>query len=280
MTRSGSGRLLVAVGTVGAVATLVGTVVGVTVLGSLDRSVRDSVVVTADALDALTATIEIADDVVGEVSSTLFDAALASRAAAGAAESTVDVLDGAAAVTGTEVAGSLESVEAALPALIDVAAVIDSTLGALDRLPVGPTYDPAVPFDDALRDVQQQLDGLPSSLRDQAALLRDGADELGDVGRSARFLGDDLEDLARTLDDTQEVLAEVGATAAAAAATLDEGAAGLTGGITALRVLVAVAGMALVLGQLVPVGLGWLLLDPARLTALLADGPAVAIDDD
>lgn len=262
-------QVLVTAGSVGIVATLVATSLGLVGLGNLDRSLARSVGVTSDAVEALAATVEVADELVGEVASTLDSAALGTRAAAGGAEATVEVLDGAADVTGNDVAGSLAAVEDALPALIDVAAVIDSTLGALDRLPLGPTYDPDVPFDDALRDLQDELEGLPSALRDEAALLRDGAVELGDVGRSARFIADDLDELARTLRASGDVLDDVAATADEAARVLAEDVAGMGAGLTAARIMVVLAGLGLVAAQAVPVLAGWLLLDPTRLRTFL-----------
>lgn len=274
MNRAVLGRVLVGVGVAGALATLVGTIIGVVLLGAVDRSLRDSVVVTADALEALQAAVEVADVLVDDVSSTLFDAALASRAAAGGADAAVEVLDGAADVTGDQVAGSLAAVEDSLPALIDVAGVIDSTLSALDRLPIGPTYDPDVAFDDALRGVEAELDGLPEALRAQAVLLRDGAVELGDVGRSAAFVADDLEELARSLRDAGDVLGEVRSTATDASGVLEESTAGLTGGTATLRVLSAVSGAALTVGQLVLAAVGWWLLDPERFVPLLGAPPA------
>ena len=270
------GRLLVTAGAVGALSSLVGTGLGLVVLGDLDRSLASSVEVTADAVEALAATVEVADELVGEVAGTLTNAALAARASAGGVEASVEVVEGAADVTGQDVAASLAAVEDALPALVDVASVIDTTLGGLDRLPVGPTYDPDVPFDDAVRRVQRELDGLPEALRAEAELLREGAVELGDVGRSARFLAEDLEALSGDLRDTREVLDQVAATAEEATRVLDEDVGGLTGGLTAARVLLGIGGLAIAVGQLVPLGAGWLLLRPERLDALLGAVPGRA----
>lgn len=283
MRRTTVARSLLAIGAVGSTATLVATGVGMLVLADLDRSLAASVTVTADAVDALADTVAVADDLVGEVAGTLADAGLAARAASGGMDASVDVLEGAADVTDEDVASSLAAVQDALPALVDVAAVIDTTLGALDRLPVGPTYDPDVAFDDAVRSLQRELDGLPEALQLQAGLLRDGAVELRDVQRSADFLADDLDELSRDLRDAREVLDTVATTARDAARVLDEDVAGLAGGITTARVLLVVAGVSLALGQLVPVGAGWLLLRPDRLSRLLeADGggaPHADIDD-
>lgn len=264
------GRALVGAGTVGFVAALLATVVGVRFLGTLDRSLADSVEVTTAAVEALSSTVEIADELTDEVAGTLSDAALASSAAAGGAEASVAVLRGAADVTGQDVAGSLAAVEAALPALVDVAGVIDSTLATLDRLPLGPTYDPPVPFDEALREVQRELDGMPETLAEEAELLRDGADELADVGRAARFLAEDLDELATALRDAGAVLDDVAATAEDAALVLDEGSGGLAGGIGSARVLVVVLGVAGAIGQVAPFGIGLWLLEPDRVARLLA----------
>lgn len=263
------GRVLVAAGAVGFVGALVASVVGLRLLGSLDRSLADSVQVTAAAVDALAATVEVADELTREVASTLSDASLAAASAAGGAEAAVEVLDSAADVTGEDVAGSLAAVEDALPALVDVAGVIDTTLGTLDRLPLGPTYDPAVPFDDAVREVQRQLDGVPETLVEEAELLRDGADELADVGRSARFLAEDLQELSTTLRDAGAVLDDVAETADEAARVFDQGTSGLATGLTSARVLVVVLGLAGALGQVAPLGVGLWLLDPDRIARLL-----------
>lgn len=263
------GRVLVGAGVVGFIGALLASVVGFRLLTALDRSLADSVEVTAAAVDALAATVEVADELTGEVAGTLSDAALASSAAAGGAEAAVDVLDSAAEVTGEDVAGSLAAVEEALPALIDVAGVIDNTLTTLDRLPLGPTYDPDVPFDDALREVRRELDGVPETLVEEAELLRDGADELADVGRAARFLADDLQELATTLREAGEVLDGVAATADDAARVLAEGTSGLATGLTSARVLVVVLGVAGAIGQIAPLGIGVWLLDPERVARLL-----------
>lgn len=263
------GQVLVAVGAVGVVATLVGTVVGVRLLGQLDTALQDSVAVTATTLEALDDTVALATDALRRTTTTLSDAADTAATVGSATDATVDVLDGAADVTGTEVAGSLAAVQRTLPALIDVAGVIDSTLGALDALPVGPTYDPDVAFDDALRDVEEELDGLPAALRDQAGLLRDGADRLGEVREATTTVGTDLRLLAGTLRETGETVASLGTATQEAAAILDRDAGGLTGDLGLARWLLGAVGVATAVGQLVPVLAGLALLDPARVRRLL-----------
>lgn len=263
------GRGLVTVGVLGVVATLVGTVIGVRLLGRLDTALQDSVAVTATTLEALDSTVGLATDALATTTRTLQDAADTAATVGEATDATVDVLDGAADVTGTEVAGSLTAVQRTLPALIDAAGVIDTTLGALDALPVGPTYDPDVAFDDALREVDAELDGLPSALREQAALLREGADRLDEVRAATTTVGTDLRLLAGTLRETGETVADLRTATDEAATILQRDAGGLTGDLGLARWLLGVVGLATALGQLVPVLAGLALLDPDRVRQLL-----------
>lgn len=264
------GRVLVAAGALGVVAALLGTVVGVRLLGRLDTSLQDSVAVTATTLEALDSTVALATDALARTTTTLQDAADTALTVGEATDATVAVLDGAADVTGQEVAGSLAAVQRTLPALIDVAGVIDSTLGALDALPIGPTYDPDVPFDDALRGVEEELDGLPAALRDQAELLRDGADRLAEVRDATTTVGIDLRALAETLHETGETVADLRTATDEATAILARDAGGLTDDLGLARWLLAAVGLATAVGQLVPLGAGLALLDPDRARRLLS----------
>ncbi len=263
------GRALVTVGVVGALGAAAGTVTASSLLGSLDQALEDSVEVTATAVDALAATVVVADDAVGEIARTLRDTAVTGRALADAADATVAVLAGAADVTGEEIAGSLAAIDATMPALIDAARVIDRTLSALDALPIGPDYDPEVPFDEALRDVRTELAELPAALRREAALLRTGAQRMGAVAEASTAVTVDLRLLAGTLDELEVVLDEVRGVTDRAAEVLRDGGGDLTTDTGAARVLVVVVGLATMLGQAVPIGAGWLLLRPEALRDLL-----------
>jgi hypothetical protein len=266
------GRGLVVVGIVGVVAALVATVVGVRLLGQLDRALTDSVAVASDAIDALGATVEIAGDTTWQLTVTLERTATTTRDLSGAIGDAEVVLRATAEVSEDQIAGSVAGVEDALPALVQVAAVVDRTLSALTLVPFGPDYDPEEPLDDSLRTVQAELDGLPEALREQADLVRDASRDLRTVRVGTGAIADDLDGLVATLEGTTELLERYEATAGDARDLV----AGqeLTGQLTAARVLVLILGVAVALGQLVPVGAGWLLLRPDVARRLLAGEPA------
>ncbi|GGI06172.1 hypothetical protein [Egicoccus halophilus] len=262
-------RVLLGIGAVGVVAGLLGTVVGLGFLTSLDRALQDSLGVTTDAVDALGGSVEVAGDTLAILERTLSTTAATTRDLGVGLRDAEAVLTATAELSEQDLAGSLEAVQGSLPALIQVASVIDTTLGALSAIPFGPDYDPTQPFDDSLRAVQVELDGVPDSLREQAGLIREGATSLGAVREGTGDIADDLEELQTTLASASGLVGSYAATAAEARAVVTDNQAALERQLAWARVLVVVLGLSFVAGQLVPLGLGWLLLRPARLERLL-----------
>jgi hypothetical protein len=268
------GRVLVAIGTVGVVVTLVATVVGIRLIGSLDRALTDSVGVAAEAIDALGATVELAGETTTRLTVTLRRTATTTRDLSAALSDAEGVLRATADISEDQVAGSVAGVEDALPALVQVAAVIDRTLSALSAVPFGPDYDPEEPLDTSLRTVQAELDGLPEALREQAELIRDASRDLRTARVGTAAIADDLDGLVTTLERSTELIARYEATAGEARGLV--AAEDLSGQLVAARVLLLILGVTVALGQLLPLGAGWLLLRPDTAGALLRDDPPPA----
>jgi hypothetical protein len=265
------GRALVAIGTIGVVVTLVATVVGIRLIGSLDRSLNDSVGVAAEAIDALGATVELAGETTARLTVTLRRTAATTRDLSAALSDAEGVLRATADISEEQVAGSVAGVEDALPALVQVAAVIDRTLSALSAIPFGPDYDPEEPLDTSLRTVQAELDGLPEALREQAELIRDASRDLRTARVGTAAIADDLDGLVSTLERSTDLIAQYEATAGQARELV--AAEDLSGQLVAARVLLLILGVTVALGQLLPLGAGWLLLRPDAARAFLRDGP-------
>lgn len=265
------GRALVAIGVVGVVVTLIATVVGLRLLGSLDQALEDSVGVAADAIDALGATVELAGETTTRLTVTLRRTATTTRDLSAALSDAEGVLRATADVSEDQVAGSVAGVEDALPALVQVAAVVDRTLSALSAVPFGPDYDPGEPLDASLRTVQAELDGLPEALREQAELIRDASRDLRTARVGTAAIADDLDGLVTTLERSTELIEQYAATAGDARelVTGDD----LSGQLVAARVLLLILGVTIALGQLLPLGAGWLLLRPDAARAFLRDEP-------
>ncbi|MDX1620843.1 MAG: hypothetical protein R3320_07630, partial [Nitriliruptorales bacterium] len=256
--RKAVGRVLLGIGVAGVVLAIVGTIVGWRLLAQLDGALESTLGATEVALDALDSSVALADVTVSRIEGTLESTGSSTADLGVAIEDAAVSLDGIAALSENEVADSLAAVERSLPALIDVASVIDTTLGALSRVPFGPEYDPDEPFDDSLREIQREMDGLPEGLREQASLIRDGRDSLRELGTGVEDLAEDLETMAGVLSAADALLDDYAAAADQARGAVDESVGTLDTQLTVARWLVVGLGLVLAVGQLVPVGAGWL----------------------
>lgn len=122
----------------------------------------------------------------------------------GATRDTAVALADAGRLIEDDVAGSLESVEEAMPALIEAGDVIDTTLRALSFF--GVDYAPAVPFDEALMGVEESLSGLPEDVRDQGAQIRVLAPQVDSLSADTALIIDSLDQLERQLADVGSTL--------------------------------------------------------------------------
>ena len=256
------GRVLVAVGAVGVVLGLVAIGVGLRLLSGFDAALTDSIALTADALDAVDASVEVTEGAVEALTDALARTEATTRQLAVGIDDAVVVLDSSADLTEDEIAGSLEAVEGTLPALIDVAAVIDRTLSALSTVPFGPDYDPDQRFDDSLRAVQRELDGLPEALREQADLVRDASSSLSRVQRGTAAIADDIGRLEVSLREATALLEEHSSTARSAREVVERREQDLEGELRLAQVLVVALGLTMTVANVAPLALGWLLLRP------------------
>ena len=133
------------------------------------RTADDTVALVASIVDQLSDSLVAVEDAVFDSIATIDDA-----------ESALAKL---AEISGEDLPQIIESLEEAMPALIQVADVIDGTLGALSF--VGVPYDPAVPFDESLAGVADSIAGLPEQVRLQAELIAGVGTGVGGIADQA-----------------------------------------------------------------------------------------------
>jgi len=185
-----------------AVAVAVG---GWLVLGGFER-VQDSGVTSAATFETLHRTVDISVETTGTVSEALSDLERLVALVASSSETTAAFVGDAADVTANRIPESLEAIERAMPGLIDAGAVIDDSLSALALF--GVDYNPAVPFDEALRDLQSSLDGLSGDVAAQGATLGLLVPEMREVGATASDLAGRIRDTRDNLETAQILLAD------------------------------------------------------------------------
>lgn len=181
----------VLLGVVGAAAAWIATdlvtrLAAATAVVSETSAVIEETIDTADAvIDSVSTGLEGADTIVADI--------------AESTDRTAGVIDDASQLITTDIADSVASVEASLPALIGAGRVIDDTLSALSIF--GVPYDSEVPFAEALTDIDRSLDGLAEKLRAQGG-------DLGAIAEPVRSAGVETARLATTLADVQTALAD------------------------------------------------------------------------
>lgn len=262
---------MLVVGAVGVAVSILGSIVGLALLTELDRALEGSVHLTAEAVDALGSSVGLAEDTVVVLQRSLQQTESTTRDLVTAFEDAERILGATADLSENQVAASLEAVERAMPALVDVAAVIDRTLSAVSAVPFAPDYTPPEPFDQSLRTLQREMAGLPADLRAQAELMREGTDSLGDVRAGTEAIAAEMGTLHANLDSALGVLRGYSATATEAGDLVSDSDTRLDRQLTVSRILVVVLGATLLAGQVVPLGIGWFLLRPQAAAAFFAD---------
>ena len=264
------GRVMRAIGLIGVVAGITAIVAGLWLLRDLDALLGRSLALTAESLGTVDASLIVATDSVGVINEGLARAERTSRGLEASLNEGADLLDETGTILRGDVASSLESVERTLPALIQVGATIDTTLRAVDRLPVGVTYDPDDPFDETLEALQGDLDGLPEDLRAQADTVDQAGANLREVGAQGEQIARSIGDVRASLVETGEVLGRYRTTAGDAKTLLEETTADLGRRLLVLRVLVVVLGLVYCAGQALPLYLGHRLAEAQ--TTIFPDG--------
>lgn len=270
VSRTVAGRVLIGVGGIGAAVSIIGSVVGFALLTELDAALEGTYGLTAQAVEAISSSVELAEDTVVVLEGSLQQTEATIRDLAAAFEDAEALLGATADISQNQVAGSVEALERALPALVDVATVIDRTLTALSAVPFAPDYRPQEPFDDSLRALQQEMAGLSDELRQQAALMHEGQDSLGAVRSGTESVADDLVTLHETLGSALVLLGDYSATAVEAGDLIGGSDARISRHLDLSRLLVVVLGATVLAAQVVPLAIGWFLLHPEAAAAWLS----------
>lgn len=266
-------------------------------LSALSTTLKSSLDLAGQSLDTARATLGAVEGMVGDLGGSLDTAVQATANASLTLSDSRPLIDNVAAVTTQEVPEAVEGIQAALPNMIEVAGVIDTTLVTLssfsiDRtipLPFGASiplqfdlgidYNPSAPFDDTLRGFQGSLDGLPESLHGLEDDLRLTNDNLASLAADLQATSDNLTIINTRMGEIAPLLAQYTLLIDQLDATIAQVEGNLDRQIDLLRVGVPVLLIFLGLTQLAPLYLGWELLtgrrDPNRYVVAPAAAPII-----
>lgn len=259
------GKWLLAAGVLGAIASLVVGVVGWVLAGRLVATVDDVITPTSGIVGDLADSIEASEVLFERTAEAIESIETASRSTVRTLTSVGAVLEETTEVAGEGVADSLEAAVDTMPGLISTGRVIDNTMRALSF--VGVDYDPDVPLDESLADLEASLAPLPDQIRDQVALLEDVQTDLENIADDGRELSGVLLETRLDMMAAERVLSSARANATTAAENIEEIEAGVDTFDTLARVVVVAASLALLAASLAPILLGSHLLARARESA-------------
>lgn len=227
-------------------------VVAWVVVGALG-TVGESREASMAAIDTVDSTIDTTDEIVATVRAGLGDLDRLAENVSASSEITATAIRGLSDLTTNDLPDALRTIEDAMPALIEVGAVVDDTLRTLSV--IGVAYGPSVPFDDALRGVQASMQGLPEAIAEQGSTLGSLAPRVDDVGTESAMLATEIQAADAQLEEASLLLDDYRAVLDGARLALARAPSPMA--TTALRVVIVVATAA----GLVLAGAVWRLAD-------------------
>ncbi|MGF1667433.1 MAG: hypothetical protein ACFCVC_14320 [Acidimicrobiia bacterium] len=248
------GWLWLVAGVVGVAASVAVASFGVAFIGSTTQAGVDALDVTRDLLETVGATTDTVEETVTSVTEGL-----------GTLEQSV--VDGAATLRDVSrlsadlgelatstIPESLDALRATMPQLIATAGVVDGVMRTLRF--VGVDYDPEVPLDGSLVELDLRLAVIPDQLRSQAAGFDEAAQGIADFGAASIGIASDIGTISDNLAGSSELLTGYTEQVGEAVAVLDSIEAQIVDQSAAARVIVLILGVALALGQTVPIAAG------------------------
>ncbi len=237
---------------------LFGAVLGGQLIEAAGRSLADGLTLTADALAAADASIAVAGDALAETAVALDELATTSLIVGGTLENSHELIDEVAVITGEDLPETIESFRSSMPGLIRAASAIDTTLRALNLF-TSDDYDPDVPLDEAIIQLDEDLAALPDSLRRQAVLLDRANDGMVGVTRKMFETAGQTVRLRMALTTAAGVLSDFELTTSQARTLVGDVATQLEGQVPLARLAVVLSGVMLAVSQVGSGLLGWLL---------------------
>lgn len=251
------------------IAGVVGMLASVAVAVAGSRFVKESaesgleiVEVTRGLLVTASETAAVVDEIVTESASGLETVEDSVATGATTLDEVAVLADDLGQVVTNDIPESLEELNAAMPQVIATAGVIDGVMRTLSF--VGADYDPDAPLDDALRDLDDRLAEIPGELRRQAEGFSLAAEGIATFAGSSVEIASELGAIRQTLDESREILTGYQATVDQGTEVLDDLELRLTDQVGFAKTVMTVLGLALAVGQTVPIAFGiWALRGPS-----------------
>lgn len=221
MFRKIAGLVLLIIGLLGVLLSIGGVVYSGQVVDAVVGVLDDTLGLTGASLSTVEDTLTLARGTISDVNASLVTVGETADSLAKTIADTQPLLDEVAQITGQDAPNSIESVQDAIPAVAEVAGVIDDTLLTLNDFKIeedilgfqlnydlGVNYAPTVPFDETVAGLGTSLDGLPDRLRELEPSLTAANENLGLVSENIYAVTDDLATINGRVADVDPLLGD------------------------------------------------------------------------
>lgn len=221
MFRKISGFVLLIIGLLGVLLSIGGIVYSGQAVDAVVKVLDDTLGLTGDSLSTVEDTLTLARGTIGDVNASLVTVGETADSLAKTIADTQPLLDEVAQIAGEDAPNSIESVQDAIPAVAEVAGVIDDTLITLNSFKIeedilgfqlnydlGVNYAPSVPFDETVSGLGTSLDGFPDRLRELEPSLTAANENLGAVSENIYAVSGDLAVINGRVADVDPLLGD------------------------------------------------------------------------
>ena len=221
MFRRIAGFILLLIGLLGVLLSIGGIVYSGRAVDAVVQVLNDTLGLTGQSLSTVEDTLELARSTIDDVNNSLVTVEETADSLAKTLADTQPLLAEVAQIAGEDAPNSIESVQLAVPAVAEVAAVIDDTLLTLNDFKIeedilgfelnydlGVNYAPTVPFDETVLGLSTSLDGFPDRLRELEPSLMAANANLGSVSENIYAVSDDLEVLNGRIAEVDPLLGQ------------------------------------------------------------------------
>lgn len=220
---------------------LVGGVLAALYLGNLFASFDEALEVSSEAVAAGAATIEVVDDSLKIVGDLLGSARVIGDEAEAALLNLASVTGSVVRLLEEDLPAQIDSVVVAMDGLIQTASVVDGVLTTLSF--VGVDYDPEVPLDEALIELEDSLLELKPVLAAEASRLENAETATTDLALAVGEFDFTLAQMELEVEQTGQITFRYQDLAAEAKRVIDDASVDLTTQRTLLTVLIVAASL-------------------------------------
>ncbi|MEO5839358.1 MAG: hypothetical protein ABIQ73_07545 [Acidimicrobiales bacterium] len=248
------GRALVVVAAVGALVGLAGMVVGWRLVGRLQTGVDESLAVAEESLVTTDASIAVIAQVLGDVDGLIGTLQSTVSNTAATVQTSAAALDTLATAT-PSLTNGMVSLRDNIEQIAAAVQILEGVIGAVGRLPGVPDYDPSVSLATSLRRLRPDLDPIIQALSGINTSVGQLDRDVQPLVTDLRNLQADLAALRIDVGNSRTLLADYQATAGRAQRLASSVRTDLRNDLTETRILIIVAGLLFIIGQIVPLAL-------------------------